>query len=279
MKNTFAPRNSLQINDAGETFRKFQYPESMDSSRLMIRYKEDGGIEKDGLIEIRRGVKDLSLGNDSYAQVCILVDNDRYLKGIAVYSDGKDMPDGIDVIFNTNKGKNVPMREVLKDAEKNLKKDPDNPFGSTIKANGQSMYIGGDGKEHLSLINKRTSEGDWDDWQNSVSAQFLSNECDSAAVHSHVIIPVSSMKDDEIYAPKYEDGTKLALVHCPHGGIFEIPVLTVNNKQAQAKKMIPKDAVDAVGINSKVASKLSGADFDGDAVICIPIDNGNIIKK
>ena len=266
-------------DDAGETFRKFQYPESMDSSRLMIRYKEDGGIEKDGLIEIRRGVKDLSLGNDSYAQVCILVDNDRYLKGIAVYSDGKDMPDGVDVIFNTNKGKNVPMREVLKDAEKNLKKDPDNPFGSTIKANGQSMYIGGDGKEHLSLINKRTSEGDWDDWQDSVPSQFLSNECDSAAVHLHVIIPVSSIKDDEIYAPKYEDGTKLALVHCPHGGIFEIPVLTVNNKQAQAKKMIPKDAIDAVGINSKVASKLSGADFDGDAVICIPIDNGNIIKK
>ena len=268
MKNTFAPRNSLQIDDAGETFRKFQYPESMDSSRLMIRYKEDGGIEKDGLIEIRRGVKDLSLGNDSYAQVCILVDNDRYLKGIAVYSDGKDMPDGVDVIFNTNKGKNVPMREVLKDAEKNLKKDPDNPFGSTIKANGQSMYIGGDGKEHLSLINKRTSEGDWQD---------------SVAVHLHVIIPVSSMKDDEIYAPKYEDGTKLALVHYPlhypRGGIFVIPVLTVNNKQAQAKKMMPKDAIDAVGINSKVASQLSGADFDGDAVICIPIDNGNIIKK
>ena len=271
MKITFAPRNSLQIDDAGETFRKFQYPESMDSSRLMIRYKEDGGIEKDGLIEIRRGVKDLSLGNDSYAQVCILVDNDRYLKGIAVYSDGKDMPDGVDVIFNTNKGKNVPMREVLKDAEKNLKKDPDNPFGSTIKANGQSMYIGGDGKEYLSLINKRTSEGDWGNWQ------------DSAAVHLHVIIPVSSMKDDEIYAPEYEDGTKLALVHYPlhypHGGIFEIPVLTVNNKQTQAKKMMPKDAIDAVGINSKVASKLSGVDFDGDAVICIPIDNGNIIKK
>ena len=265
MKITFAPRNSLQIDDAGETFRKFQYPESMDSSRLMIRYKEDGGIEKDGLIEIRRGVKDLSLGNDSYAQVCILVDNDRYLKGMAVYSDGEDMPDGVDVIFNTNKGKNVPMREVLKDAEKNLKKDPDNPFGSTIKANGQSTYIGDDGKEHLSLINKRASEGDGDDWKD--------------AVHLHVIIPVSSMKDDEIYAPKYEDGTKLALVHCPHGGIFEIPVLTVNNKQAQAKKMIPKDAIDAVGINSKVASKLLGADFDGDAVICIPIDNGNIIKK
>ena len=315
-------------DDGGETFRKFQYPESMDSSRLMIRYKEDGGIEKDGLIEIRRGVKDLSLGNDSYAQVRILVDNDRYLKGMAVYSDGKDMPDGIDVIFNTNKGKNVPMREVLKDAEKNLKKDPDNPFGSTIKANGQSMYIGDDGKEHLSLINKRASEGDWDDWQDSVPAQFLSkqsltlakkqlnlakadkkaeyneymelenptvkkyflnkfaDECDSAAVHLkaaafpgqkyHVIIPVSSMKDDEIYAPKYEDGTKLALVRYPHGGIFEIPVLTVNNKQAQAKKMIPKDATDAVGINSKVASQLSGADFDGDTVMCIPTDNGKI---
>ena len=315
-------------DDNGETLRKFQYPESMDSSRLKIRYKEDGGIDKDGLIEIRRGVKDLSLGNDSYAQVRILVDGDRYLKGMAVYSDGKDMPKGIDVIFNTNKSKDVPMREVLKDANKNLEKDPDNPFGSVIKANGQSMYIGDDGKEHLSLINKRASEGDWSDWKDAVPSQFLSkqnlslikkqlnlakqdkiseyndimalenptvkkyflnkfaDECDSAAVHLqaaalpgqkyHVIIPVTSMKDNEIYAPKYEDGTKLALVRYPHGGTFEIPVLTVNNKQKQAKNMIPKDAGDAVGINSKVAEQLSGADFDGDTVMCIPTDNGNV---
>ncbi len=35
-----------------------------------------------------------------------------------------------------------------------------------------------------------------------------------------------------------------------------------------------KNAPDAIGINPKVAQKLSGADFDGDAVIVIPNHNG-----
>lgn len=69
-------------HDDGETFDKFVYPKSMDSSRLKIRYAEDGGIQKDGVIEIRRGVDDLSLGDSHYAQVRILVDGNRYLKGI-----------------------------------------------------------------------------------------------------------------------------------------------------------------------------------------------------
>lgn len=83
-------------HDDGETFDKFVYPKSMDSSRLKIRYAEDGGIQKDGVIEIRRGVDDLSLGDSHYAQVRILVDGNRYLKGMAVYSD--DLPDGVDVM-------------------------------------------------------------------------------------------------------------------------------------------------------------------------------------
>ena len=108
----------------------------------------------------------------------------------------------------------------------------------------------------------------------------FADECDSAAVHLkaaalpgqkyHVIIPITSMKDNEVYAPNYENGTKLALIRYPHGGTFEIPILTVNNKQATAKKLLGTDVVDAVGINSKVAERLSGADFDGDTVMCIP---------
>ena len=141
--------------DGGETFKKaFVYPASMDSSRLQIRYREDGGAEKDGVIELRRGVDDLSLGDSHYAQVRILVDGDRYLKGMALYSD--NLPDGVDVIFNTNKKKGTPMRDVLKE----IKNDPDNPFGSLIKEHGgQSYYIDKDGKEKLSLINKRAEEG------------------------------------------------------------------------------------------------------------------------
>ena len=313
--------------DGGESYKKaFIYPESMDSSRLKIRYAEDGGIEKDGIIELRRGVEDLSLGESRYAQVRILVDNDRYLKGMAVYSD--DMPDGVDVIFNTNKKSDVPMRDVLK----TIKNDPDNPFGSAIKERGgQSFYDDPNGKytdpvtgkkQSLSLINKRADQGDWTEWKDALPSQFLGKQslnmakkqlglakadklaeydeicsltnptvkkhllqkfadnCDSAAVHLqaaalpgqkyHVIIPINSLKDNEVYAPGYEPGTKLALIRYPHGGTFEIPILTVNNKNATAKKLIGADSIDAVGINSKVAERLSGADFDGDTVMCIP---------
>lgn len=73
-----------------------------------------------------------------------------------------------------------------------------------------------------------------------------------------------------MYAPNYENGTKLALIRYPHGGRFEIPILTVNNKNALARKMLGTDVVDAVGINHKIADQLSGADFDGDTVMCIP---------
>lgn len=329
--------NDYISRDGGDTYeKKFHYPESMDSKRLMIRYKEDGGIDKDGVIELRRNVPDLSLGESRYSQVRILVDGDRYLKGMALYSD--DMPDGVDVVFNTNKSKDVPMRDVLK----KIKDDPDNPFGSAIKdavQGGQYWYDPKTGERvsanakgaKLGLINKRADEGDWTEWKDKLPSQFLAkqslsmakkqlgiaiadktdeyneiisltnptikkhllmkfaDECDSAAVHLqaaalpgqkyHVIIPVTSMKDTEVYAPNYENGTKLALIRYPHGGTFEIPILTVNNKQAAAKKLIGTDSIDAVGINSKVAERLSGADFDGDTVMCIPThDKGGKVK-
>ena len=303
-------------HDSGKTFDTFKYPASMDSKRLAIRYAEDGGIQKDGLIEIRRGVDDLNLGNSHYAQVRIMVDGTHYIKGMAVYSD--DLPKGVDVMFNTNKTKDKSKMEVLKP----IKDDPDNPFGSLIKAGGQSYYTDKNGNKKLSLINKRAEEGDWGDWADKLPSQFLSkqnlqlvkqqlgiaaadkkaefdeimsltnptvkkallksfsDDCDSAAVHLQaaalprqkyqVILPVPSLKDNEIYAPNYNDGETVALVRYPHGGLFEIPILTVNNRQADAKKMIGPNAKDAVCINSKIAERLSGADFDGDTVMVIP---------
>lgn len=308
-------------HDDGETFDKFVYPKSMDSSRLKIRYAEDGGIQKDGVIEIRRGVDDLSLGDSHYAQVRILVDGNRYLKGMAVYSD--DLPDGVDVMFNTNKKKGTPASDVLK----KVKDDPDNPFGSLIKAGGQSYYIDADGKRQLSLINKRAEEGDWGEWADKLPSQFLSkqplhlinkqlnlaasdkmaefdeicsltnptvkksllksfaDDCDSAAVHLQaaalprqkyqVILPITSMKDNEVYAPNYKNGETVALIRYPHGGTFEIPILTVNNKQADAKRILGTTPKDAIGINKKVADRLSGADFDGDTVMVIPCNSKN----
>ena len=72
--------------DGGDTFeKKFYPPASLDSKRLMIRYADDvgpdgiSGIEKDGIVELRRGVPDLSLGESRYSQVRIMVDGTHYI--------------------------------------------------------------------------------------------------------------------------------------------------------------------------------------------------------
>lgn len=167
-----------------EFVKAFQYPASMDGKRLMVRYADDTdnygvkGIEKDGTIELRRGVADLDLGGSNYAQVRILVNGTHYLKGMALYSD--DLPEGVDVVFNTNKSNDVPVfgskdNSVLKPIKHD---DPMNPFGAAIKEHGgQHNYIDPKtGEEKLSLINKRSEEGDWDSWSNSVPSQFLSKQ-------------------------------------------------------------------------------------------------------
>lgn len=302
--------------DGGESWDKREYPASIDSSRVKILYGDEGGALKDGVIEIRRGVADLDLGDSHYAQVRILVDGTHYLKGMAMYSD--DMPDGADIVFNTNKHTGTPKMDVLK----KIQDDPDNPFGALIKANGQSHYIDANGNEKLSAINKLKEEGDWDKMSKNLSSQFLSkqpiqlikkqldltyadaadefseicslnnptvkrkllldfaDECDSAAVHlkaaalprqsTQVILPLNAMKETEIFAPNYRDGEKVVLIRYPHGGTFEIPELTVNNKNPTAVSVLGKNIRDAVGINPKVAERLSGADFDGDQVVVIP---------
>lgn len=311
-------------DDGGETFTKLQRPSSLDSSRVAIHYGDEGGLDKDGVIEIRRGVPDLDLGKSHYAQVRILVDGDHYLKGMAVYSD--DLPDGVDVRFNTNKPSGTPKMKVLKEA----KADPDNPFGAAIKANGQSMYIGDDGKEHLSPINKLKEEGDWDTMSRNVSSQFLSKQpkklienqlnltvADYKAQYDEimrydnptvkkkllndfadtvegtsmtlkasafpgqstkVILPINKIKETEAYCPTYENGTRLALIRYPHAGTFEIPIVTVNNKNVSGKRNLGA-IQDAIGINAKVAERLSGADFDGDTVMAIPITDKVNIKS
>lgn len=311
-------------DDGGETFTKLQRPSSLDSSRVAIRYGDEGGLDKDGVMEIRRGVPDLDLGKSHYAQVRILVDGDHYLKGMAVYSD--DLPDGVDVMFNTNKPSGTPKMKVLKEA----KADPDNPFGAAIKANGQSMYIGEDGKEHLSPINKLKEEGDWDTMSRNVSSQFLSKQpkklienqlnltvADYKAQYDEimrydnptvkkkllndfadtvegtsmtlkasafpgqstkVILPINKIKETEAYCPTYENGTRLALIRYPHAGTFEIPIVTVNNKNVSGKQNLGA-IQDAIGINAKVAERLSGADFDGDTVMAIPVTDKVNIKS
>ena len=157
--------------DGGATFNELKKPTSIDSRRISICYGDEGGLNKDGVIEIRRGVPDLDLGNSHYAQVRILVDGTHYLKGMAMYSD--DIPDGVDIVFNTNKKSGTDKMNVLKP----IKDDPENPFGALIKANGQSEYIDPkDGTKKLSAINKLKEEGDWDTMSRNLSQQFLSKQ-------------------------------------------------------------------------------------------------------
>lgn len=312
------------------TVRKVQFPASIDSSRIYVKYYEDGGVDKDGVIELRRGVPDLDLGNSKYAQVRIAVDEDRYLKGMAVYSD--NIPKGYDIVLNSNKHREEGTNKAFKKMERTPEGEIDrsNPFGATIAAKGQSYYIGADGKEHLSAINKVNDEGTWSGWANNtnLAAQFLSKqpkalvqnqlnlslsqkqeeydrimkytnaeirkkalrdfaeECDASAVDlkaaglprqkAAAILPVNSLKDNEIYAPNFRNGEEVILVRYPHAATYEIPKLRVNNDNAEAKKMMGTSPIDAVGINSHTAEILSGADFDGDSVVVIPTKGINV---
>lgn len=302
--------------DGGRSYLGLKPIQNVDQKRLKVRYAEENGYQKDGVIELRPGVKDLSLGNARYAQVRIGVDGTHYLKGMAMYGKAEDFPPGVDMIFNTNKSNTGNKLDALKKMErkKDGTIDEANPFGATIKHGGQ--------KGALNIVNE---EEDWSKWDKNLPAQFLSkqkpafvkkqldealaikkkeledtmaltnpeikkklllslsDDLDSSAVHlkaaaiprqaTHVILPFPDMKETDIYAPRYTDGERVALVRFPHGGTFEIAELTVNNKHKRASELLGKDAKDAVGINHKVAERLSGADFDGDFVLVIPNNN------
>lgn len=302
---------------------------NVDSKRILVKWDEDKGGLEDGVIHIRPGVPDVSIGNARYAQVRVGVDGTHFLKGMARYDD--NVPKGYDLVVHTPK-KNTGNKL---DAMKPLKDEPDNPFGSTIRqipkydehgraipnTVGSAMNIVG-GKEGAG------EEGSWDTWSRNLSTQLLSKQsptlakqqlditfdrkkneleeiksltnptvrrklleayadgADSSAVHlkaaalprqaTQVLLPVRTLKPTEIYAPNFRNGETVALVRYPHGGTFEIPELTVNNRHKEAQRILGKDAKDAVGINPEVAKRLSGADFDGDTVVVIPNSHGHI---
>ena len=296
--------------DNGNTLLGIRPPESVSWDRVKIVYDEDGGSDKDGLMELRRNVKDLDLGTSRYAQVRIAVGDTHFLKGMAAYAD-ENFPPGVDIIFNTNKKKGTPKEAVLKA----LKENKDNPFGTTISRQ----------KGALNIVNE---EGDWYAWKGKLSSQMLGKQplkliqerLDTtysnimkeygeiisvsnplikkhlltefsdglatkardlklkglARTKNHVILPYPDMDPSEVYAPGYRNGERVVLIRHPHGGIFEIPELTVNNN-GPAKKSLG-NAIDAIGIHPSVAKKLSGADFDGDTVLVIP-NNSRKIKS
>ena len=333
--------------DGGRSYLGLEPIESVSRSRVQIRYGDEGGSDKDGVMELRRGVDDISLGDKHYAQVRVGIDGTQYMKGMALYSD--NMPKGIDIVYNTNKKRGAADDKVFKPMED----DPDNPFGSlvrqkhhiteagkAIKDSNRMLELKQAGRSYADIakqmdvkesvvkqaikvkaLNVINEEGDWSEWSRNLSSQILSkqspalaqkqlnldknlreeefneimsltnpvirkkllktfsDEADSAAVHlkaaalprqaNKVILPISSMKENEIYAPSFNDGENVVLIRHPHGGIFEIPEVRVNNKNPEAKAILG-NAIDAIGIHPKVAQKLSGADFDGDHVLVIP---------
>lgn len=357
-KEVYANRFNIQgptqySEDGGRSFLGLEPVRNIDGKRVLIRYGEEGGADRDGTMELRRGVDELSLGNSKYAQVRVGVDGTHFLKGVAVYGD--KMPPGVDIIYNTNKPKGTPPDKVFKPMET----DPDNPFGSVVR---QKHFITPEGKSNphaakmlemkqagldyktiaknlgvkesevkktvsVKALNIVNEEGDWLEWSKNISSQVLSkqspalakkqlglakalkmeeleeiesltnpvvkkallksfaDDADAAAVHlkaaalprqgTHVLLPYPGMKEGEVYAPNYKDGERVVLIRHPHGGTFEIPELTVNNRIPGIKSNLG-NAIDAVGIHPNVAKKLSGADFDGDTVIVIPNKNKDI---
>lgn len=316
-------------SDGGRSFLGITKPLPISSDRVAINYskknakgEEIGGGLEDGVIYVRPGVPDCSLGGKRYAQVRIQVDDTHFIKGMAMYKD--DLPKGVDLVFNTNKtdtGRKLDALKKLKTTPDG-KIDTDNPFGSSVKPSLTDEH--GNSK---TVMNKVYEEGDWENWSRSLSSQFLSkqspqlaktqldltyeqrkntfdeimsltnptvrahllskfaDETDSAAVHlkaakmprqsNHAILPLNSLKENEIYAPAFKNGEIVVLVRHPHGGPFEIPKLTVNNRHPEGKRLLG-DVQDAVAIHSKVAEKLSGADFDGDTVLIIPNNSGRV---
>lgn len=318
------------VSDDGYEIHKLRDPVRLDRDRIMVRYAEDGGSARDGTIELRPGVADISLGDVSYAQVRIAVDGDLYMKGMAFYSD--TIPTGYDIVYNSNKSKGSPDTKVFK----KMDEDPDNPFGASIK---QYEYTDEKGETHLSPINKVGSgdkaneEGKWDTWSRNLPSQFLSKQpipfakkqlnllaeskedelkelialtnpvikrqmlmdfadsCESLSVSmeaaalprqaTKVLLPdtTGKMKDNEIFASAFNDGEEVALIRFPHGGTFEIPVLKVNNSKEFVEtytKYSKSGAVDSVRVTDKVAARLSGADFDGDTVLVIPMSSQKV---
>jgi DNA-binding CsgD family transcriptional regulator len=185
---------SEKTEDGGQNYQSvaFKKPLNIDPKRVGVRYKEDGGADADGVIYVRPGVHDLSLGKSQYAQVRISVGGTHYLKGMAIYKS--DLPSGVDLLFNTNKSdtgnkldalkklNKIPLKDdkgnVVKDSKGNVVDsehvDWKNPFGSFPKLDGGQLL-----DEHgnvKSAMNILSEQGDWSKWSRTLSSQMLAKQ-------------------------------------------------------------------------------------------------------
>ena len=164
---------NFEKNEEGKLTLKMKPIRDIDSDRVLVKYANNGGADKDGLIELRR-IPELNLGDNNYAQVRIGVDGTHFMKGMAVIRD--DLPDGVDIIYNTNK---KPTGNKL-DAMKPQKTDDDavSQFGAVVT---QNKYIDKNGKEQAGFVNivgnnTLAVEGSWSDWNSSLASQVLSKQ-------------------------------------------------------------------------------------------------------
>ena len=119
----------------------------IESSRVLIKQNP----LKEGVIELRKGVADISLGDRQYAQVRIRVGNARaYIKGMAMYSD--DIPAGYDVVFYIG-----------------------NEFGSGGKIRGWGIDAAKQFKKPLTIIEPDYLKA-MDNWGNSLHLQISLKE-------------------------------------------------------------------------------------------------------
>ena len=309
--------------DSGESFLLPDKINNVSSKRILVKYKDDGGAAKDGLIEMRRGLPELNLGNKAYAQVRIGVDDTHFMKGMAVLRT--DIPKGYDIVYNTSKDRTGNKLDAMKPQQE----EGASRFGAVVRPNTFEQ----DGETTFGVVNvigskKPSVEGAWAEWNKNLASQVLSKQAprlatkqldityknnlaelsdimdltnptvrnhllidfadkaDRASVDlkaaalprqtTNILLPDPGMKPNEIYAPHYNNGESVVLIRYPHGGTFEIPTLTVNNKYSDYRDIIGKATGDAVAIHPDVAQKLSGADFDGDFVLVIPDKAGRI---
>lgn len=214
--------------DGGRSFLGLEPVRSIDSGRVLIRYAEEGGASKDGIIELRRGVEDLDMGDASYAQVRVAVDGKYYMKGMSIYSD--NMPSGYDAIYNTTKIKGTPVTDVYK----LMKDDPDNPFGAMLR---QKHYIDTNGNEQLSALNMvgyvpgAGEEGSWGKWSKILPSQVLSKQSTGLAKQQLALaVKLRQEEFDEIMAltnptiqremlRAFADGADAASVHLKAAGL------------------------------------------------------------
>lgn len=217
--------------DNGRSFLGLLPPLAIDPKRVRVIYDEDGGSKSDGLMFVRPGKDDLSLGGARYAQVRVQVGDKHYLKGMAIYKD--DLPDGVDIAFNTNK-KRADLGPDKLAALKELKTtkdgqvDKDNPFGAVVD---QIKNYDAHGKPFVtSAMNIVNEEGNWGEWSKSLSTQMLSKQSPRLA------------KDrlDQTFRQKRED-------------LDEILSLT---NPAVKKKLLEEyaDSVDASAVHLKAAA-------------------------